>query len=297
MRIGLVGCGRWGKLILRDLLDLGAEVTVAAPSEATRAEAMSRGALAAVPSHHDLPEADGYFVAVPTALHFEVTRDLSARDKPIFVEKPLTDDPQTAAELLRLAGHRIFVMDKWRYHGGVLKLAELAKSGALGEIKALSSWRLGWGNPHRDVDAVWILAPHDLAICLEILGDIPPVQFASGWAGPGSEAEVTAVLRDREGPIVTMQVSSLQPGNRRSVVVTGSAASAQFNDSYDPEVIIRRPGAAEEKLPIATDMPLKAELQAFLSHIAGGPPPKSSAAEALLIVERTAAIRRLAGLG
>jgi hypothetical protein len=43
-------------------------------------------------------------------------------------------------------------------------------------------------------------------------------------------------------------------------------------------------------------MPLLRELQAFVDHLRGGPPPRSSAAEGLMIVERIAAIRRLAGL-
>ena len=43
LRIGLVGCGRWGRLILRDLLALGAEVQVTCRSEATMAAALSAG--------------------------------------------------------------------------------------------------------------------------------------------------------------------------------------------------------------------------------------------------------------
>jgi hypothetical protein len=43
-------------------------------------------------------------------------------------------------------------------------------------------------------------------------------------------------------------------------------------------------------------MPLLRELRCFLEHLRGGPPPRSSAANGLLVVERIAALRRLAGL-
>jgi hypothetical protein len=43
-------------------------------------------------------------------------------------------------------------------------------------------------------------------------------------------------------------------------------------------------------------MPLLLELRAFVEHIRGGPPPRSSLADGLLIVERIAALRVLAGL-
>ncbi len=33
LRVGLIGCGRWGRNILRDLRSCGADVTVATPSE------------------------------------------------------------------------------------------------------------------------------------------------------------------------------------------------------------------------------------------------------------------------
>ena len=44
VKIGLVGCGRWGKHILRDLVALGCDVTVVARSTVSRERASSGGA-------------------------------------------------------------------------------------------------------------------------------------------------------------------------------------------------------------------------------------------------------------
>ena len=56
--IGLVGCGRWGRLILRDLLSLGASVSVIAKGDNARF-AKEAGAAAVVGSLRELPSTDG----------------------------------------------------------------------------------------------------------------------------------------------------------------------------------------------------------------------------------------------
>ncbi len=171
--IGLAGCGNWGRFILRDLKSLGCRVTVAARSTRSRAFAAEFGADHVVPSIGELPSgADGFVVATPTAFHHEAVSALLAFGRPVFVEKPLTNDLDSARDLESRATGRIFVMDKWRYHPGVEALRDLARSQELGPVRYIQTLRLGWSNPH-EVDASWILLPHDLAITLEILGYIP----------------------------------------------------------------------------------------------------------------------------
>lgn len=297
MHIGLVGCGGWGRLILRDLLSLGVEVSVATLSAESCAVALGLGAKTAHLGLAGLPPVDGYVVATPTSTHAEVVEALIPTGRPIFVEKPMTNDPEAADRIVRAAGERVFVMEKWRYHGGVLKLAALAQSGDLGRILQVQSWRVDWENKHDDVDAAWVLLPHYLSIAHEILCSLPPLRFASGVASFGRNREVSAVLQDGDGPIVGIEISSCQPISRRSVVVIGTEGSAQFGGSYDEAVVLRRRTGPEERLPIATDMPLLAELRAFAGHLRGGPPPKASAAEGALIVRRVAEIRAMAGFG
>ncbi len=296
MHVALAGCGRWGRNILRDLMDLGAAVTVADPDPCARVVAATAGAQV-VDRVAALPAVDACVVAVPTVSHAAVVTELLPRNVPVFVEKPLTCSVADAEAILAAAPERVFCMDKWRYHGGVLKLAEFARSGALGSVLSVRSWRLGWSNPHDDVDAVWILAPHDLSIAWEILGYLPPVHSAWGLrAGALGESLTARLAEPAGGPDVVMEISCSHPVNRRSVVVIGTEAAAQFGGSFDDCVLLRRPGATEtKKIPAPTEMPLLAELRSFLDHVRGGPPPKSTAAEALLFVRRVAEMREMAG--
>jgi predicted dehydrogenase len=303
LRVGLIGCGRWGRLILRDLLALGAEVHVVVPSAANRQEAIELGAARAVEAIDDLgASVEGFVVASPTSAHAAVMDRLLPTGRPMFVEKPMTNDLSAARRLVAAAADRIFVMDKWRYHPGVEALAAAAKSGELGEILAIRSYRLGWGPPHTDVDALWILLPHDLAIALEVLGHLPAPASALAPVPGRAASDFIAILRDRpEGPQVTIEIATSHPVTRRAVAVVGSRKTAQLADSYDERITIadRAPGGvfgAPHDRPAAGDPPLRRELHAFLDHLRGGPPPRSSAADGLLIVERIAALRQLAAL-
>jgi predicted dehydrogenase len=295
-RIGLVGCGAWGQHILRDLRDLGAEVAVVTRSAATRARAIAGGASSVHERIADLPPADGYVVATNTGSHAAMIEALLPTGRPIFVEKPLTNHPAEAQSIAERAGDRVFSMDKWRYHAGVLKLAGVLASGHLGTIRHVQSWRLGWQSHDRDSDSTWHLLPHDLSIVLELLGHIPELRWATGFLGFGVHAEATAFLQDPGGPSVGISVSGCHPVNRRSVLIVGSEGSAQLAGSDDDRLRLRWSDGRTEELPFVTEMPLRAELQAFLVHLRGGPPPKSRASEAALVVRRIAEIRAMAGL-
>ena len=70
-RIGLVGCGAWGKYILKDLVGLGCEVHVVARSQQGWDNALKGQADSIVSEIAQLPmNLDGYVVAVTTLNHF-----------------------------------------------------------------------------------------------------------------------------------------------------------------------------------------------------------------------------------
>ncbi len=301
-RIGLVGCGRWGRNILRDLVALGARVAVVTLDDATRADALALGAASWHPSLAVLPPQDGYLVATPTVTHEAVVTALLRRDRPIFCEKPLGHDLAAARRIAASKPERLFVMHKWRYHPGVMALRSLLERGRLGRPLALQIRQLGWGNPHQDVDAATILLPHALSMTLHLLGGIPPLREAAALLPARRDGAVFARLcaNDVASPQVLLEYSILQPVQRRSVVLVGSTATAELGGSHDEALTLRQggPGAAarEEHLPLSQDMPLRAEVVAFLDYLAGGPPPLSSLADELLVAERLEEIRVAAGL-
>jgi hypothetical protein len=58
--------------------------------------------------------------------------------------------------------------------------------------------------------------------------------------------------------------------------------------------MILRDGADPERRLLEGELPLLAELRAFVTHLAGGPAPKSSAAEGAAMVRRIVELGALA---
>jgi predicted dehydrogenase len=292
-RIGLVGFGRWGRNILRDLLALGCPVTVVERGD--RAEALRAGATDAVASVDQLTEVDGVVVATPTSTHAEVVdRLLSRVDGPVFVEKPMTDDPASARRLAEVAPHRLFVMDKWRYHPGVEALRDLAKDGGVGRVRGIRTVRHQWGVQHRDVDGIWILVPHEIAIATEILGSLLPPRAAFGYS-VGQDATLSAVFGS--DPWASLEVSTVSNGYRREIAVLGERAVGILPDPYADHLEVRTLATDEvRRIAISTELPLLRELRAFIEHLEGGPTPRSSAGEGAASVALIAELRRMAGV-
>jgi predicted dehydrogenase len=299
--LALLGCGRWGHRILRDLVQLGCTIFVADPSPAARAHAREHGAADAVASVTDLPQVAGIIVATPTTTHASVIRAAAHRAVPIFCEKPLTADPVSAAALRPLLRAPLFVMDKWRYHPGIECLRDLARSEVLGPVCGLRTTRFGWDNVHTDVDAIWILAPHDLSIACEVLGNVPPPALAVAECAHGRAAGLTAVLGRDPWMILDMSTSNGQ--RRRSVELYCRDGMAILDDAYADHVSILRHGAQRgagvrlcDRVPLATELPLLRELRAFIEYLDGGTPPRATFADGLTTVRTLATLRERAGL-
>lgn len=298
-KILLVGCGQWGQYILRDLLSLGCQVTVLAHSAATAERARTLGAQQVVNSLSQVAAPDGIVIATPTSTHATVIQDCLQFEVPLFVEKPMCTDLATARQLIQQAGDRIFIMHKWRYHPGVLKLRELAASGTLGELKSVHTIRHGWGNPHQDKDAAWHLLPHDLSIVFEILGYLPKPVAAQGHTVNGWPVNLIGLLGSE--PSVCVDVSVQVPVWRREVSVAGTQGVALLDGSYATEIKIFRGDIDQirtpvsETIPLSSDLPLFKELEMFVAFLSGGPTPKSSAEDALQILQVLIKLRQLAG--
>jgi predicted dehydrogenase len=295
-RIGQVGCGNWGKNILRDLVQLGCAVHVVARSSGSRARAAAAGAASIVAADGDLPEVDGLVVATPTVTHGSVIERLLPRGVPLFVEKPMTADVASARRIVARAASRVFVMDKWRYHAGVEALAAIARSGELGPVQGIRTLRLGWGIPHTDANANWHLMPHDLSVGLEILGRLPPLRHA--WLETVAGEVTGCIARLGDHPWLVVEVSVRRTGYQREIQLHCQGGTATLRDGYADALTIARPNEREpmnphlESRPVAMELPLLRELRAFVEHLEGGPPPRSSALEGLAVVEIITAIHQ-----
>jgi predicted dehydrogenase len=296
-RIGLVGCGNWGRHILRDLRELGCEVEVVARSEESIGRARDGGAARVVGAVQELREPAGIVVATPDATHAAVLEPALEFGVPVFCEKPLTVDPASARRLADAAPDRLFVMHKWRDHPGIEALRDLASSQELGPLTGLYCRRVGWGMAHPESDATWHIATHDLSIALEILGRLPEPRAAVAERVGERPTGITALLGD--DPWVAIEASSARHERRRQVQALFGEGVAWLAEPYAEAIGVARAdalGDEPEWRPISTELPLFRQLRAFVAHLDGGPTPGTSAGDAAEIVAVLARLRELAGL-
>jgi predicted dehydrogenase len=295
--VALIGCGMWGRHILRDLVELGCVVPVVTHTEESRARAEDGGASVVVTVIGDLPKVDGVVAATPTSSHFAVVTEVLGLGVPVFVEKPLCQDADEADRAAKLGGERLFVMDKWRYHPGIEALRDIATSGELGPVVGLRCTRVGWGRVHDDVDSVLVLAPHDISIGLEVLGHIPePRSAVAERNGNG----LIAILG--EAPWLVIEVSTSTVERRRETRLICEGGVAIVDNSWSDQLTIARMGSSPNepqitKRAISNELPLFRELRCFVEHLAGGPPPRSSAQEGATNVRAIAKLRQIADRG
>jgi predicted dehydrogenase len=285
LRVGLVGCGRWGANIARDLAALNVSLEIADP------------ATGAYASLHELPPCDAYVVATPTTSHASAISALLPFGKPIFCEKPLAADLSALEALPGTARELVFVMDKWRYHPAIEELGRLAAAGALGAVYGVATRRLDVRHGHADVDCTWILLPHELAIATEILGRAPAPQAATASFDDGQIVALVSHLRAGAAYAVS-SISTRWPVRVRAVEVAFEGGVAAFSDDDEPAIVLTRArSAAPTAIRVPFVPPLRRELEAFVAYAAGaGAPPKASFSDGVEAVRTIERLRELAGV-
>lgn len=310
-QVALIGCGYWGKNLVRNFHQLGSLAMVADVTEAGRQAAAAIAP--AIPVVHDPAlalnaAAPAVVVSTPAETHYDLVRRALLAGKDVFVEKPLALRPEEGADLVRLAeagGRILMVGHVLEYHPGVLRLRELVSSGALGKVQYIYSNRLSLGKVRREENILWSFAPHDVAIILRLMGSMPLQVVATGGAyiQPNiADVTVTNLLFDN-GVRAHIHVSWLHPFKEQRLVVVGSRKMASFDDVakqlvlYDQRVDVEKgqpvPVKGEgEVVEFARDEPLRLECQAFLQAVTTRTPPLTDGRSGLQVLQVLGAAQR-----
>lgn len=173
MKIGVIGAGYWGKIILKNLRDLNLDnnIVICEPKQIDWAEIGSKYEV--VKNYKDL-KCDKVFVLTPASSHFEICKFFLNKGIDVFCEKPLCLTPHECKELFELAKKNyclLFVDWIFLYNNAVLKLKNLIKK--QGPPKNIFANRLNFGPVRQDVNARWDLAAHDVSIACFLLDSFP----------------------------------------------------------------------------------------------------------------------------
>ena len=309
--VAVIGCGYWGKNLVRNFAQLGALRMVCDASEASRklaAEIAPHTEIVADVYEVLSAPAEGVVIATPAETHYELTRHALEAGKDVLCEKPLALTYEQGAKLVRLAerqGRILMVGHVLEYHPGIVRLLELVQDGKLGKVRYIYSNRLSLGKVRREENILWSFAPHDIAIILRLMGAMPFQVVACGgsYVQPNiADVTVTNLLFDN-GVRAHIYVSWLHPFKEQRLVVIGSRKMASFDDVakqlvlYDQRVDLREgepipvKGNGEE-VPFSSDEPLRLECQAFLSAVETRRPPLTDGTSGLRVLKVLQAAQR-----
>jgi UDP-2-acetamido-3-amino-2,3-dideoxy-glucuronate N-acetyltransferase len=306
--IAVVGCGLWGKNLVRNFHALGA-LSHLCDRETTNLVALQEqfAGLAATTDYEAIlanPEIKGVALATNAEHHAWMTEAALRAGKDVFVEKPLAlryPDGEKLVYLAEKLDKVLMVGHLLEYHPAVLKLEELIRAGALGKINYIYSNRLNLGRVRREENILWSFAPHDIAVILRFLGNELPLEVtATGGAylQPNiADVTVTNLLFDN-GVRAHIFVSWLHPFKEQKLVVIGSEKMAVFNDTAPPgEKLLLYNGGIDwvegqpvtrqgqaESIAFDDKEPLRAECEHFLERIASRRPARTNGRSGLRVL-------------
>jgi predicted dehydrogenase len=177
VKIGLIGAGKWGVNYINTIKNTkGVSIKKIACKSLAGKESLLRNFEITNNWHEVITSSviDGIIIASPPETHYEIAAESIRNSKPVIIEKPLTLDLKEAKLLLELQEKYqtiVKVNHVYLYH----PLYRLLKKKIKDKVNLKSIYSLGgnYGPFRKDVSSLWDWGPHDLSMCLEIIGEYP----------------------------------------------------------------------------------------------------------------------------
>ncbi len=304
--IAVVGCGHWGKNLVRNFYELGVLASICDPSVEI-VEKYSKQYRVINNSFIEIindPNIKGVVLAVPAKYHAAMAIDAMKQGKHVFVEKPLAMNEAEATSMIKTAEEnkvQLMVGHLLQYHPVFQKVKEMVLDGEIGEIDYIYSNRLSFGKVRTEEDVIWSFAPHDISMILSLANQEP--EFIT--------VHSTAILQDNIADTATIHmtfksslkshisVSWLHPYKEQKLVVIGKKAMLVFDDTklwneklciqrYQAEINQGLPNLKKDDLEfikVIEDEPLKNECQHFKDVVENNKKPLTDEHEGLKVLK------------
>lgn len=300
--VAVIGCGYWGKNLVRNFAQLGVLAAVCDANDGVLKKQASVYGVRATPDYQTIIDDDSIravILATPAATHHALAKEAILRGKDVFVEKPLAlhyDEGEEIVELAAEHGAILMVGHILEYHSAVRALREIIQRGELGQIRYVYSNRLNLGKVRHEENILWSFAPHDIAVISRLLGSPPStVAVNAGCYLQTGIADVTVSNLVFDGGVRGhIFVSWLHPFKEQKLVVIGDRRMAVFNDAvhddklkiydkgvdWDGGVLVPRQ-TGETILYLDTTEPMRRECEHFLACVRDRTPALTDGRSAL----------------
>jgi predicted dehydrogenase len=272
VRLGLVGAGRWGRNIIRTIGESRAAVLsrVASANPETRrlvpADCVVDTDWRRVVGDRSL---DGVVLAVPPRLQPVIAMAALDAGRAVMAEKPLALSVAEAEAIERRAEEvrrPVLVDHVYLFHPAWVEL--IRRSKASGSLRHVRSAGGNDGPLREDLPVLWDWAPHDIAMCLDLIGAAPDRVAARRvrrtWSTHGV-GEVYALDLEFGGVRAEIEVGNAMPSRVRRFEAAFEAATLVFDDAAPDRL-------TENGAPVRLDPrpPLTCAVEAFADCVRSG---------------------------
>lgn len=299
-RIAVIGCGVWGRNIVRNFYNLNVLDTVCDIDEENLNKVTQEYAgVKVTKDYNDIlnnPEITGVAVVTPSHMHYKLVKAMLLAGKHVYVEKPISTVAEEAKDLTNLANERglvLMVGHLLLYHPAVNRLKMLVEEGVLGEIVYAQSDRLNVNYFKNDRSVMWDLAPHDVSMISYVIGK-EPVRVLSAVGCSSERNEIMDIthlgIEFEDGIIAQISDSWITPKKHVTLMVRGTKATAILDDTVMENklsVYDNFADGATKDVPLdyLEIEPLKLECQHFISCCETGKKARSDGENGFTVVK------------
>lgn len=278
VRLGLIGAGRWAANYVRTVAAMPeARIVRIARARDTReglppTDAEVTTDWRRVTAAADL---DAVIIATPPGTHADLTLSALMEGRlPVLVEKPLVMSIEEAGLILDTAKkYEVFVMIEHThlFHDAFRELKKFCR--ANGPVKTITTVAGNWGSFRKDAPVLWDWGSHDVAMCLDLLGESPARVAAKRLERretPDGTGETLALdLAFPGGATAQISLSNLREKKCRSFTVTLAGCSLTYDDLAADKLVLLRSGdmPVPEPIPVVSTPPLTVAVTEFLAAV------------------------------
>lgn len=297
IKAAVIGVGYLGRFHAQKYAQAGSCELVGvvdARQEAREAVAAEVGTRAFAGHRELLGVVEAVSVVTPTPAHFAIARDFLESGAHVLVEKPITESPREARELIELAARRGRVLQVGhleRFNSAILAAEPYLRSPRFVECHRLAPYR----ERGTDVNVVLDLMIHDIDIVQMIVG--APVRTIDAVGTPVFSEDIdiaNARLTFANGCVVNATASrvSLKTERKMRIFLDDAYLSLDLQQKILTLIRKRAPGEPPGPLPVSIEEQslepgdaLKAEIDSFLACIDQGRPPVVTGEAGLMALE------------
>jgi UDP-2-acetamido-3-amino-2,3-dideoxy-glucuronate N-acetyltransferase len=298
-KIAVLGCGLWGRNVVRNFYNLNALEMVCDLDDENLAKVKAEYPnVKTTKDFHDIINNDnvmGVVVVTPSHTHFKFVKAMLEAGKHVYVEKPISTVSQEARDLADLADSKglvLMVGHLLLYHPAVNRLKMMVEEGELGDIVYAQSDRLNINYFKNDRSVMWDLAPHDVSMISYVLGKNPKrVISAVGCSSDQNDImDITHLTIEMEGgAIAQISDSWITPKKHVQLLVRGTKKTAIMDDTVSENKLTIyenfKAGSSEVLQPDILEIePLKLECQHFINCCETGNKARSDGENGFIVV-------------